>query len=81
MAINDPLTWRDIQKLFKKLCWRVCDDGVGRDEVEEQHDLHHYPLPAARHGQHDVVRHVVTQGEVTTSSHREIYQEQNWNGE
>ena len=69
-----------MEELLEELGWGVCDDGEGGYEVEEQHDLHHYPLPATGHGQHDVVRHVVTEGEVTTSSRREIYQEQNWKG-
>ena len=72
------LTRRDVEDLLEELSRWVGDDGIGSDKVEEQHYLHHHPLPAAGHGQHDVVRDVVPQGEVTTSSHREVYQEQNW---
>ena len=43
--------------------------------MEEQHDLHRDLDPAAGHGQHDVVLHLVTQGEVA-AGYREIEQEQ-----
>ena len=69
--------WRNVEELLEELSRGVGDDGEGGDEVEEQHHLHHDPLPPLRHGQHDVVRHVVPQGEVTANSHREVYQEQN----
>ena len=59
------------------LGWRVGDDGKCCDEVEQQHDLHHHPLPPTGHGQHDVVLHLVSQGEVAAHSDREVNEEEN----
>ena len=69
---------RNMEKLFKGLGGRVCDDWKCCDEMEEQHHLHHHPLPPAGHGQHDVVLDLVSQGEVAADSHREVYEEENW---
>ena len=67
----------NLEKLLEELGWRVSNDRVGRDEVEQKHDLHHHSLPTAGHGLHDVVLHLVSQGEVAASSHGEIYEEEN----
>ena len=67
--------------MFKELCRGVGDDGVGGDEVEQQHHLHSDLLPAPGHGQHDVVSNLLTQGEVATRGHGEINAEQDCDGD
>ena len=70
-------TWRNVEELFKELCWRICDDREGRNEVEQEHDLHNNSLPAIGHGEHNVVRNMVAKREVTGRCHRKVDQEQN----
>ena len=67
----------NLEQLLEELGRRVGDDGVGRHEVEEQHDLHHHPLPAMGHRFHNVVLHVGSKSKVAASSHGEIYEEEN----
>ena len=62
--------------MFKELRRGVGDDGVGGDQVEQEHHLHGDLLPAPGHGQHDVVSHVRTDGEVAAGGHGEINAEQ-----
>ena len=66
-----------MEELFKGLGRRVGDDWKCCYQVEEQHDLHHHPLPPTGHGQHDVVLHLVSQGEVAADCYREVYEEEN----
>ena len=71
------ITWWYVEDLLEELGRRVGDDGVGGDEVEQQHDLHSHLLPASRHDQHDVVLHLVTQSKVAARGHGHVDTEQN----
>ena len=39
------ITWGDAHELLKHLGGGVGDDGEGRDQVEQQHNLHSHTLP------------------------------------
>ena len=68
----------DVEDVLEDLGRRIHDDGEGGDQVEEQHHLHHDPLPAPGHGQHDVVRDEARpQGVVAGHRHGEVDEEQN----
>ena len=67
----------DAEEVLEDLGGRVHDDGEGGDEVDQQHHLHHRPLPPPRHGEHDVVLHEVAQRVVAGHRHREVDEEQN----